>query len=317
LRFVEAAHCGTPVLSEHSEHSEPFVPGTHFETFAPADLGQRIDALVDDDDRLVSLADAAYEQLRAMPLSDSVGVLVEVARSLLTAPPPASLPARTRAEPLGLRSEPDTTAGTGAARAGRSPWRRRRVLSVVGDGVDELAGHLELTAGPVEVIAPGELSSATVRRLRGDAVLLLPPGTHPRGIAFDRFVAASSVDVGPGRHALWTAVVDGVDAQGAPTLEGIWPWQPWRLVEGQHLGRLVVADGDVVRGAAPWFDDPAVSAFAHLVVQCWTARHGLSGGHLATPVATVDGVPLDPGQRVPQRAAERATQLLRATTVSA
>jgi hypothetical protein len=314
LRFVEAAHCGTPVLSEHSDHSEPFVPGTHFEAFAPADLGGSIDALIDDDDRLTALADTAYEQLRSMPLANSVGVLVDSARSLLGAPPPSALPARTRAEPLVVSPELVVPNGPGTGRTARSAWRRQRVLTLVGDDVDQLAGHLERTAGPVEVVAPGELTGSAVRRLRGDVVLLLPARTRPHGLAFDRFVAAAMVDVGPAGHALSSAVVDGVDAQGAPTLEGIWPWQPWRLFNGQHLGRLMLADGDVVRGAAPWFDDPAMAGSPHFVVQCWAARHGLEGGHLSTPVARVDGTPLDPEQRVPVGAAERSAQLVTTAT---
>ena len=107
------------------------------------------------------------------------------------------------------------------------------------------------------------------------------------------------VELGGG-HPITNVMVAGTDESGAPMLEGIWPWEPWRLVEGQHLGRVLVVDEGLHRAAMEW--GPA-AAFArehpHLAVEAYGVAHGLTGGHVARPLARSVTWPVDPLQRVP------------------
>ena len=317
LRFAEAAHCGTPVLSERSLRTDPFVAGVHFAEFADDGLSAAITALIDDDDRLAALADAAYERLRERPLADAVDVLVGAARNLLLAPPPVSLPARTRATPLGVERLQELPAATGTAlgRPRRLPGRRSHRITVVSSESQDLVAALDASstagAASVAVIDPKDLDARAARRMAGELVIVAPPGTCPRGVAFERFLDGA---MGGQPASCWSAIVDGLDVDGEPTLEGIWPWEPWRLRAGYHLGRLVVVRADVVRAAAPWFDDPDLRSHPHFLLQSWIATHGGTGGHLATPVACVRGTPLDPAQRVPDRIVERLLAVLAART---
>lgn len=99
LRFIEAFHCGVPVLSEPSLATAPFVAGTHFISAAPGALPYVLDDILDDTDRLQQVRVAAYEELRRHPFSRSLEQLVAVARGLLDRPVPHTLPPFTRSAP--------------------------------------------------------------------------------------------------------------------------------------------------------------------------------------------------------------------------
>jgi hypothetical protein len=295
LRFAEAAHCGTPVLTEVSEHSEPFVDGVHYESFEAPELARRLTELVDDDARLSTIAEAAYAQLREMPMSSTLPVLVEVASERLTAPAPAKLPARTRTAGIGV---PRVDAAVTSRPVTSRPWRRRpaRGVLVAAEEPDALVEALRDEFESVRCIDPSRFGGELRSRRDVHAVLLAPSRTRPLPAAFGELVqrfrsAGQQRDV-----ALVVGVVAGSDADGRPTLEGIWPWETWRLTAGQHLGRLVLARADVVRSAAGFLEHPAVVGQPHVAIQAWVASAGMRGVHLPRPVALVEGTALDPTQ---------------------
>lgn len=99
LRFIEAFHCGVPVLTEPSIATAPYVAGRHFISAAPDSLPYVLDAVLDDTDRLQSVRSAAYDELRRHPFSRSLEQLVSVAAGLTDRPLPAALPPFTRRAP--------------------------------------------------------------------------------------------------------------------------------------------------------------------------------------------------------------------------
>lgn len=307
LRFAEAAHCGTPVLSESSSDTTPFVPGHDFVEFVGGELGSALDGLIDDDRRLADVAESAYRTLRDHPLSSAVDVLVETARTLLAAPPPRAFPARTRVEPLGVeRVMSPSTASRGLGAPHRRRWRRASRITVVSEEPTDLLGAFSDEFGDrdVMVVDPRGLGPRQARRLDDGFVVFAPSGCCPRPEAFRRLLERAGVLVDESLGVPWSAIIDGYDAAAEPTLEGVWPWEPWRLTAGQHLGRLLVVPSSTVRAAADWFDD-VLRGHPHAVVQGWVAAHGGSGGHLPTPVAHVIGTALDPSQRLPEVVADR------------
>ncbi|MFZ9040896.1 MAG: glycosyltransferase family protein [Ilumatobacteraceae bacterium] len=301
LRFAEAAHCGTPVLSEASSHTAPFVAGTDFAEFAGDELGPTLDRLIDDDDRLADLAESAYRTLRQHPLSAAVDVIVATARTLLAAPPPPAFPARTRAEPIGAdRAVPPSTGGALDDGTRHRARRRRARITVVASEPDALCAELasRFDERDVVVVDPGVLDERRARRLHDGLVVVAPAGCRPRPDAFWHLLERAGAFDDRRAGVPWTAVLDGRDADGEPTLEGVWPWEPWRLTSGQHLGRLVVTPSSIVRSAADWFDEE-FRGHPHVAIQGWVAAHGGVGRHLPTPVAHVTGAPLDPAHRLP------------------
>jgi hypothetical protein len=102
----------------------------------------------------------------------------------------------------------------------------------------------------------------------------------------------------------------GLDAAGAPMLEGLWRWEPWRLAHGQHLGRVLVVDRVLHDAALAWMRDPGFADHPYLVVQLFAAVHGVDGGHLQTPVAQIDSVPVESAQSIPAHLVDRCRQLL-------
>jgi hypothetical protein len=269
LRFAEAAHCGAPFLTEASINTDPYLDGVHFESFEPAELAQRIESLVHDDARLGELREAAYQRLRERPLSSSVGVLVDTAVRLLASPPPRHLPPRSRIEPLSATRE-EVCVSRPATAMRRQPARFTRDTSL-------------------EQIDVARTSEWRLRRLGAQVVVFAPTGTEYFDDGIARMTAALDAE-----HVLVSAIVCGCDASGEPTLEGIWPWETWRLRAGQHLGRLLVVRGDVVRAAAGWLADPGFAGAPHAAIAAWVAVHGGRGAHVSTPVARVQGTVLDP-----------------------
>lgn len=82
LRAIEAAHCGTVVVTEPSPRTEPFVPGKHLVAAPVAGMTMAVEDLLDDPDRLARLRLAAYELIREQPFARSVERLLAVAESL-------------------------------------------------------------------------------------------------------------------------------------------------------------------------------------------------------------------------------------------
>src|SRR6056297_594288 len=107
-----------------------------------------------------------------------------------------------------------------------------------------------------------------------------------------------------------TFVVDGVDEQGHPTLEGVWPWEPWRLRHGQHLGRAMVVDDELIEATHRWISEPWVAEHEHVALQLFAIVHGIRGVHVPRPLAEVVGTPLDPNHRLVDDVAARCRQIL-------
>ncbi|MEU5691043.1 glycosyltransferase family 2 protein [Actinosynnema sp. NPDC020468] len=91
LRAVEAAHTGAVTLSETSLHTEPFVGGEHLEFSALSALPHRLDALLDDPDRLAALRLAAYGLIKETPFARGVERLLEVAKDVRRGARPVAL----------------------------------------------------------------------------------------------------------------------------------------------------------------------------------------------------------------------------------
>jgi hypothetical protein len=106
LRFIEAFHCGTPVLSEPSIDSMSHEPGVHFLSAAPDALPHVLERVLRDDARLREVREAAYAKLHEQPLSAALDALVGAAATLLAHPPASHLPPRIRQQPL---PHPDRT----------------------------------------------------------------------------------------------------------------------------------------------------------------------------------------------------------------
>jgi hypothetical protein len=265
LRFAEAAHSGTPVLSELSTDSAPFHENEHFLVFDVGDLGPALDRAMADRARLVEVAAAAYDTLRTIPLAESIPVLVEAATARLAAPPPVSLPGRKRTEPIGRD------------RVDRPPLFRNPLATT---------------------------KNRILRRLRSGEWTVIAPSTTTFRIPPDELVPSS------GDAQFINVMTEGRDGDGNPMLEGVWPWQPWRLLHGQHLGRVVVVRTALVDMARQWLSEPIFDDHPHLVVQLFAAAHGISGGHIAKPVASAHGWAIDPSHQMPTLVAERSRQLL-------
>ena len=102
----------------------------------------------------------------------------------------------------------------------------------------------------------------------------------------------------------------GLDAAGQPMLEGHWPWEPWRLVHGQHLGRVLIVDRDLARAAGDWVDDLQFGSHPWLSVQLFAAAHGLDGAHWPNPAAELTSVPVDQTHTIPASLAQRCREIL-------
>ncbi len=275
LRFVEAAHCGVPVLTERSTDTEPFEDGVHFLSFERSELSGVLAAVRSEQRRLDDVAAAAHARLVETPLSDSIGTLVEVASALLVRPPPTALPARTRSEPIGRNRSianefPILT----------SPMIRHRVA----DGFRSLWRRT------------GSYSADS------SFVVVAPLGTSWRRPPDDLVAEA-------GGPVLLNVMADGLDAKGTAMLEGIRPWEPWRLWFGEHLGRVLLVDPWIVRAAEGWLDDADFDAVPHLRIQLYAAVHGIEGAHLPCPHASL-AVSVDASHRIDTSLAARCRKIL-------
>lgn len=284
LRFCEAAMAGAAYLTERSEHCEPWVAGEQFAVFDRPDMGRAIEALIDDDAELGRLRRSAYEAVRSRPLSGSVHVLLEAAEALRSSTPaPERLPARTRTEPLvGIR--PAVVPGTLAARLAppRRPgllgwWRpRRRERPGVGGTTPTPAAM----STPAAVVSSNTATRATA--LPGGEMLVAPEGTEFFVGGLERLVGAlheSGAD-------LATGVAVARDGSGRVVLEGVWPWETWRLLDGQDLGKVMVVTPAAWAASAEWRADPRWSTAPHLAVALSVADRGGRGTHLPTPLCS-------------------------------
>lgn len=216
----------------------------------------------------------------------------------------------------------DTEALEHVARAAYEEVRRRPLVENVGVLVD-LAEELRQRP-PVDRLpagsgrAPGRerrdplpraswrpsRRSALRRRLGATAgrssTLLAPPGTRFR----------EQAPVLSDGELLTTFIVDGADATGVPTLEGVWPWEPWRLRYGQHLGRTMVVDDELIKATHRWISEPWVAEHEHVAVQLFAVVHGIIGTHVPRPIARVQGSALDPSHRMAEHVAARCRHIL-------
>jgi GT2 family glycosyltransferase len=87
LRAVDAIHCGSVFVSEHSTDFEPLVPGRHMLVGEPESLAHIADLLLRDPDRLGEIRRSAHRFLvDSMPFSASVSEFLGAARDLLARP---------------------------------------------------------------------------------------------------------------------------------------------------------------------------------------------------------------------------------------
>lgn len=271
LRFAEAAHCGAPVLTETSTDTAPFDDGVHFLSFERSDLADALPRALAQPERLAEIAGAAHARLVERPLASTILALVDAASELLDNPPPTALPARTRDAPIG-RDRRVEVARQSAAR--RPAW-----------------GMLQGRKVPWR------------KRSESDApVAVAPPGTSWRRTPTELRELA-------GGAALVSVMGSGQDATGQPSLEGLWPWAPWRLLHGQHLGRVLVTDSDLIRAAERWLDDERFDQFPHVRIQLYAAAHGIDAVHIACPHVSL-GVAVDPTQHLDDGLAARCVELL-------
>ena len=86
-RVIEAIANGCVVVSEHSLEFEPLVPGEHFVSATPDSVPHAVAALLEDDERLAAIRDAAYDFLRReLPLAGSIHALVEAIEEVAKRP---------------------------------------------------------------------------------------------------------------------------------------------------------------------------------------------------------------------------------------
>lgn len=86
-RVLEAVANGCVVLTEHSSGVSPLVPGIHFASASFDHMPVGLEALLDDEERLATLRNAAYDFVREeMPLTKSVAVLAEAIDKAARAP---------------------------------------------------------------------------------------------------------------------------------------------------------------------------------------------------------------------------------------
>lgn len=87
-RVLDAIHCGSVLVTEHSTDFGPLVPGSHFASSRPESLWATLEGLLSDPGRVEKMRQEAYDFIRSeLPLSASTQLLVEAAQDLDKANP--------------------------------------------------------------------------------------------------------------------------------------------------------------------------------------------------------------------------------------
>jgi hypothetical protein len=93
MRFIEAICNGCVVVSEPCIDGDPLIPGEHFVEASADRIGQVIDRLLDEPDRLRLMRERAYDFVRdALPMQVSARRLAELAAELPDRPPGEARP---------------------------------------------------------------------------------------------------------------------------------------------------------------------------------------------------------------------------------
>jgi hypothetical protein len=119
------------------------------------------------------------------------------------------------------------------------------------------------------------------RDLPDGDVLLMPEETTFIANGLERLVSARR-DTGAD---LATGVTVASTPDGRVILEGVWPWETWRLLDGQDLGTVMVVSATAWAAAMPWLTHPDWTTRPHLAVAMSVADRGGHGAHVPTPVA--------------------------------
>ncbi|MEO1057859.1 MAG: hypothetical protein AAFY28_13185 [Actinomycetota bacterium] len=150
--------------------------------------------------------------------------------------------------------------------------------------------------------SPGTIDSLLDRARR--PIQLVPDGATWRvesGDVINRFAGYPAVAVG----------ASGRGADGRQTLEGFWPWEPWRLTHAQHLGRTMIVSPSLYRTAQRWLaGEPWADVLPHLAVQVFAAAHGLELAHWSAPIIDLGDVPADPDAQLEPAVAGRVATIL-------
>jgi hypothetical protein len=110
VRALEAMSNGCVMVSEHSSDHPPFVPGHHFISGSPHNLGHLARAMLTDPRRLQAMRDEAYEFLRnELTMRPAAQMLAQLASEVADRPRPLSKPRHRQVRP---RRWPQWAAGT-------------------------------------------------------------------------------------------------------------------------------------------------------------------------------------------------------------
>jgi hypothetical protein len=220
VRVLEAIHCGSVVVSEHSSHFAPLEPGRHF-VAAPADgLDRAVDELLDEPERLASMRRDAYAFIRSeLPMSRAASMLAEAAERIAERPvsrPYGALPRPRR--PRGLRARV------------RALLRREPQTEAPG------APEARLADGAEPIVAE-----------EGEHLLLSRPGDELLPNGLERMSAALDAEPGAGFSY---GIVQVAGDRGPEGIANHFGWEPWhRIHTPVLLRRGGAADLAGLRGA--------------------------------------------------------------------
>ena len=189
------------------------------------------------------------------------------------------------------------------ARAGEIVIDRSPPTAIPARARSEPIGRTRVDPSPIGSWRPS-LAGALRNRLRASDVIA-PAGARWR---------VNRADVEARMHDVPAIAVgaSGRGPDGAATLEGLWPWEPWRLEHGQHLGRTMLVTQSLRRAAQRWLaGEPWVESFPHVAVQTFAAAHGLNFAHWPAPVVDLAETPAEPEAQLRPDVAARVTAILR------
>jgi hypothetical protein len=180
MRFLEAICNGCVVVSEPCLDSEPLIAGEHFVTANVDTIGDTLNRLLDDHDRLQQMRVAAYDFVQEqLPMRPAAERLAAVAAALPREPPrvqrsgagsmtqpaaeTAAGPAQPQPRDAVLESSPRPHASTPTLRAPRRPLASiyRRVRARHGPAVRTLAQSTAYARSVPRVSVLGVLADAT------------------------------------------------------------------------------------------------------------------------------------------------------------